>query len=143
MVEPRGEDAEARGYTMTKPGWSKREKEIARQAFDATYERECHAIAEEARKGMAGAHDAAGLWRVRYFLSKERKKIDQKYDYRYSVLTRVFGILNRRGMAHTRRSRRTIRGKNGGDCPDRGNKMRLFPKSKAATIRTRASFPTP
>ena len=93
MVEPRGADTGTRGHAMTESGWSKREKEIVRRAFDAAYERECSAIAEEARKGMAGAHDAAGLWRVHDFLSKKRKEIDQKYDYRYSVLTRVFGIL--------------------------------------------------
>ncbi len=85
------------GDTMTEHGWSKKEKGIARRAFDAAYERECLAIGEEVRKSMAGAHDPDGLWRVHDFLTKKRREIDRKYDYRYSVLTGVFGVLVREG----------------------------------------------
>ncbi len=46
---------------------------------------------------MAGVVDPDGLWQVHDFLTKKQKEIDQKYDYRYSVLTRVFGILVREG----------------------------------------------
>ena len=33
------------------------------------------------------------LWDLEHYLSKRRKEIDLKYDYRYSQLTHVFGRL--------------------------------------------------
>jgi len=38
---------------MIETEWSKQEKEIARQAFSAAYERECISIAHKALKMMA------------------------------------------------------------------------------------------
>jgi hypothetical protein len=34
---------------------------------------------------------------VHDFLTEKRRETDQKYDYRYSVLTRVLGVLLREG----------------------------------------------
>ena len=43
---------------------------------------------------MANAiKQAADLWELEYYLSRRRKEIDRKYDYRYSELTHVFGRL--------------------------------------------------
>jgi hypothetical protein len=39
----------------------------------------------------------AELWELEEFLSKRRKEIDRKYDYRYSVLPMVFAVLIREG----------------------------------------------
>ncbi|MCX6339776.1 MAG: hypothetical protein NTX71_07630 [Candidatus Aureabacteria bacterium] len=44
-------------------------------------------------KGVAWAVDPDGLWQVHDFPTKKWKEIDQKHDYRYPVLTQVFGIL--------------------------------------------------
>lgn len=39
----------------------------------------------------------ADLWDVESYLTDSRKRIDSQYDYRYSVLTLVFGNLVHRG----------------------------------------------
>ena len=77
--------------------WSKREKEIARRVFAAAYERECRAIAGEARGMLAAARVPADLWKAHDFLGEKRRETDEKYDFRYSVLPMVFGVLLREG----------------------------------------------
>jgi len=37
------------------------------------------------------------LWDLEHYLTESRKRIDRTYDYRYSVLTDVFGRLIREG----------------------------------------------
>ena len=37
------------------------------------------------------------LWDLEHYLTESRKRIDRTYDYRYSVLTDVFGSLIREG----------------------------------------------
>jgi len=37
------------------------------------------------------------IWELHDFLTEKRKEIDEKYDYRYSVLILVFGRLLREG----------------------------------------------
>ena len=37
------------------------------------------------------------LWDLEHYLTESRKRIDRPYDYRYSVLTDVFGRLIREG----------------------------------------------
>jgi hypothetical protein len=82
---------------MSKTDWSKREKEIARRAFEAAYFRECMAAREAVRKMAAEIDDPPGLWRLSDFLTEKRKEIDEKYDYRYSVLPLVFARLIKEG----------------------------------------------
>jgi len=78
---------------MTETGWSKREKEIARRVFEAAYRRECMAALEVVRKMAAEIDDPTDLWRLSEYLVKMRKEVDEKYDYRYSVLPIVFARL--------------------------------------------------
>jgi hypothetical protein len=73
--------------------WSKPEKEIARRAYRAAYERECIAIAENVRKMAAAIKEPSDMWRIHDYLTEKRKETDEKYDYRYSVLLWVFGRL--------------------------------------------------
>ena len=73
--------------------WSKPEKEIARRAYRAAYERECAAIAGEVRRMAAGIRTPPDMWQIHDYLTKKRKETDEKYDYRYSVLLWVFGRL--------------------------------------------------
>lgn len=80
--------------------WSKSEKEIARQAYKAAYNRECKAILEDVRKMAAETRDSTGLWKIHNYLTKKRKETDEKYDYRYSVLRFVFARLICEGWMH-------------------------------------------
>jgi hypothetical protein len=40
---------------------------------------------------------SSDLWDLEHYLTQRRKEIDQKYDYRYSRLTDVFGKLLHEG----------------------------------------------
>jgi len=73
--------------------WSEPEKEIARRAYRAAYEREAMAIAENVRKMAAEINKPTDLWQLHDYLTEKRDETDQKYDYRYSVLLSVFGRL--------------------------------------------------
>ncbi|BCV22222.1 hypothetical protein [Moorella sp. Hama-1] len=77
--------------------WSNSEKKIARQAFERAYQRECEAIQKHVRAMLAKLTNADDIWRVHDFLSKKRCEVDNKYDYRYSVLTFVFARLLKEG----------------------------------------------
>jgi hypothetical protein len=39
--------------------------------------------------------DSSDLWDLEHYLTERRKRIDRKYDYRYSQLTLVLGRLLR------------------------------------------------
>jgi hypothetical protein len=77
--------------------WSEAEKKIARKAFDRAFERQCATITEKAKQMLATSSPPRGVWQVHDYLSRERKKVDQTYDYRYSVLISVFAGLLRQG----------------------------------------------
>jgi hypothetical protein len=82
---------------MNETQWTKREKDIARKAFGVAYERECKAISQNVRKMALGINDPPGLWRLLDYLTKIREEMDEKYDYRYSVLPFVFARLIHEG----------------------------------------------
>jgi hypothetical protein len=77
--------------------WSDAEKKIARKAYDRAFERQCASITEKAKQMLATALPPRGVWQVHDYLSDERKKVDQTYDYRYSVLISVFAGLMSQG----------------------------------------------
>ena len=77
--------------------WSKAEKQVARKAFEAAYERECRAVRAKVVQMLENKDDVHQIWQIHDYLSKERREIDRKYDYRYSQLDLVFGILLRDG----------------------------------------------
>lgn len=77
--------------------WSAAEKAIARRAFDAALQRELQAVIEEAKKRAARIGQPSELWELEEYLRQRRRAIDRTYDYRYSVLPMVFGILIRQG----------------------------------------------
>ena len=86
--------------------WSHAEKQIARKAFELALDREFQSVIRRA-KDMAGKiEQPTDLWELEHYLTQSRKKIDRTYDYRYSVLTEVFGRLIREG----RLSEKEIRG---------------------------------
>ena len=72
---------------------SKKEKSRARDAFDKAYEKECNQIIGKLREKSLKLSVPEDIWELHDYLSEIRKEIDEKYDYRYSVLIMVFGIL--------------------------------------------------
>jgi type II secretory pathway predicted ATPase ExeA len=77
--------------------WTKAEKKIARQAFDAAYQRECAAIIAAVQKQAAEMKTPEDIWKLEEYLYEKRRDIDETYDYRYSVLLMVFGGLLQEG----------------------------------------------
>jgi len=71
---------------MNEMKWSKAEKALARRAFDMAYRRECEAISAKLKEMIEGAMEPEELWRIHDYLNARRKNIDEKYDFRYSVL---------------------------------------------------------
>jgi len=82
---------------MSETQWTKREKDIARRALNAAYERECNAISQEVRNMALGINNPPGLWHRSEYLTRKREELDEKYDYRYSVLRFVFARLIHEG----------------------------------------------
>ena len=78
---------------MQNETWSKREKTIARRAFEQAYARECAAIADEVRRRANSIAEPSDMWALHDLLSRKRRATDEKYDYRYSVLIFVFARL--------------------------------------------------
>jgi hypothetical protein len=77
--------------------WSKKEKKIARKAFDMAYERECSDFAEKIRSEADKLTKPEDIWNLHDFMSKKMKDIGKTYDYRYSVLILVFARLINEG----------------------------------------------
>ena len=78
---------------MSSTEWSKCKKEIARKAFKVAYDREQQTILENIRKRISEVSDLAELWLLQEYLTEKRIEINEKYDYRYSVLDFVFARL--------------------------------------------------
>ena len=73
--------------------WSRSENAIARKAFDAALGRELHELIQEAKQMASKIRQSSDLWDLEKHLTRRRKEIDRKYDYRHSQLTHVFGRL--------------------------------------------------
>jgi len=73
--------------------WSRSEKAITREAFNAALKRELHELMQEAKEIAGQIKQPSDLWDLQEYLTQRRKEIDRKYDYRYSHLTQVFGRL--------------------------------------------------
>lgn len=82
---------------MNDEKWSKAEKAVARRAFENAYERECREIIKKLQVMANEADGPDDIWRVHDFLIEKRREMHPKYDYRYSVLIRVFARLLREG----------------------------------------------
>ncbi|GBE40932.1 MAG TPA: hypothetical protein ENG95_00140 [Nitrospirae bacterium] len=76
--------------------WSKAEKKIAKEAFDIAYQRESKALIKEIREYKL--EQPEDIWSLSEMLQEREKEINNIYDYRYSQLTIVFGILIKRGF---------------------------------------------
>lgn len=77
--------------------WSESEKKVARRVFDAALAAELAQILAEFKASAAAAAQPDDMWAVQEHLYRKRREIDEKYDFRYSQLPRVFGRLLREG----------------------------------------------
>jgi hypothetical protein len=82
---------------MIEESWSKKEKAIARRAFEGAYEKECKDLIKEIQKRANEAKDPIDIWRLHDFLTRRIEEIEGKYDYRYSRLIFVFARLLKEG----------------------------------------------
>jgi len=73
--------------------WTPGEKAIARKAFNRALQVELAAVMAEVKKKAEKIKEPSELWDLEEYLEKARRKIDRDYDYRYSVLPEVFGLL--------------------------------------------------
>lgn len=80
--------------------WSAAEKKIARAAYDTALAREKAAARRTVQAILQQSEDLDQIWEVYRFLNSKRRDMDEKYDYRYSVLTRVFRRLVNEGWLH-------------------------------------------
>jgi hypothetical protein len=90
-------ETDAPAGLMREPKWSPAEKAIARKAFDRALHEELAEVIQEAKSMAAKIEEPVDLWDLEEYLTRRRKEIDRKYDYRYSVLPSVFAILIREG----------------------------------------------
>jgi hypothetical protein len=77
--------------------WSKREKQIAHTAFEQALAREATALVAEVRAKAQAITELDDLWQLEQFLRDKRHALEQRYDYRYSVLLYVFADLIQAG----------------------------------------------
>jgi hypothetical protein len=76
--------------------WSQSEKQIARRAFDRALHEEKEAAIREFKERVErirSIEDIDDLWALEDWLRRRRRAIDEKFDYRYSVLPEVFARL--------------------------------------------------
>ena len=78
---------------QNEPIWSRSEKVIARKVFDAALKWELHEVMQEAKQKADQIREPADVWELERYLTRRRKDIDRKYEFRSSRLTRVFGTL--------------------------------------------------
>lgn len=82
---------------MNRDKWTKKEKTVARRAFENAYKKECGEIINKIREIANNASEPDDIWRLYDFLDEKREEINIKYDYRYSVLILVFARLLKEG----------------------------------------------
>jgi len=78
---------------QNEPIWSRSEKRIARTVFDAALKQELQEIMQEAKQKASRIKEPAELWELERYLTRRRKDIDQRHDFRVSRLARVLGRL--------------------------------------------------
>lgn len=75
------------------PNWSRPERATARKVFDAALQRELQDVVQKAKQMANQIREPADVWELESYLTRRRKDIDGKYDFRTSRLTRAFGRL--------------------------------------------------
>ena len=77
--------------------WTKKEKKVAREAFEKANAREAEHIVKTVKEMAEKIDSLEGVWDLQRFIREKKKEFYLKYDYRYSVLLMVFGTLIAQG----------------------------------------------
>jgi hypothetical protein len=77
--------------------WSRSERATARKAFDHALNQELQEVIQRAKQMAAAIKQPSELWELEHYLAQRREEVDDKYEYRDSKLTFVFGTLLRDG----------------------------------------------
>lgn len=75
--------------------WSEREKKLSRQVFESALERELAQTLADFKAKAARLTTVEDMWPLQEYLRRRQREIEAKYDYRYSQLILVFGVLLR------------------------------------------------
>jgi hypothetical protein len=75
--------------------WSPAEKKIARKAYDSALECVLAKVMAEFKSRAGAAATPSEMWEVGDYLHRQRREIDEMFDYRYSQLPLVFARLIR------------------------------------------------
>ena len=75
--------------------WSDSEKKVARRVFESALQQELAEIISVFKDKTAHAKEPDDMWAVENWLSRQRREIDAKYDFRYSQIIFIFGNLLR------------------------------------------------
>jgi hypothetical protein len=65
----------------------------ARSRSRAALGRELHDMIQEVKRTDSEIRESSDLWELEHYLTERREQIDRKYDYRYSQLMLVLGIV--------------------------------------------------
>lgn len=77
--------------------WTDAEKKHARRVFETALQRELAQTLAEFKSKAASVSSTDAMWQIEDWLRERRREIDSKYDYRYSQLIMVFGVLLHQG----------------------------------------------
>lgn len=75
--------------------WTDREKKLARQVFDTALNAELADLMRRCKADAAAISEPDDLWELEERLSRWRREMDLKYDFRYAQLPMVFAKLLR------------------------------------------------
>ena len=91
---------------LNKPDWSRSEKAIARRVFGAALKRELQDVMQRAKQMASQIKEPADVWELESYLTRRRKDIDRKYQFRDSRLKDVLGRL----LSEKRLAEKDLRG---------------------------------
>ena len=77
--------------------WSPAEKKVARRAFDQALQAALGRVMAEFKARASAASTPSEMWEIEDYLRRQRREIDEMFDYRYSQLILVFARLIREG----------------------------------------------
>src|SRR6478752_763018 len=84
-------------YSGYRFNWSQSEKKIARRAFEFALTQELNELMAETKRRASQMAQVDDIWDLAEYIAIRRKHINDRYDYRYSVLPTVFATLIKAG----------------------------------------------
>ncbi len=70
--------------------WSKKEKVIARKAFELAYDAKCQKIIENIEKH--NLRESKDIWELGNYIKTQEKQVDQLFEYAYSKFILTFAL---------------------------------------------------